>query len=70
MPTRADELNRVEQAILEELQASSAPMSPYDLVAALKKHNLKEDIIRAAMWYLIDRREIDLTTDRQLRSVA
>jgi hypothetical protein len=70
MPTRAEELNRVEQAILEVLRETASPMSPYALVDALKKLGWEEGIIRAAMWYLIDREEIDLTIDRQLRSAA
>ncbi len=70
MPTRAEELNQVEQAILGVLRESPAPMSPYELVDALKRLGWEEGIVRAAMWYLIDREEIDLTVDRQLRSAA
>lgn len=66
MPTRAEELKLVESAIIEVLESYGEPMSPLVLVDALKKRNLKEDVVRAAMWYLIDRDEIDLTIDRQL----
>lgn len=66
MPTRAEELKVVENAIIDVLESYGEPMSPRALVDVLKERNLKEDIVRAAMWYLIDREEIDLTIERQI----
>jgi hypothetical protein len=60
------ELHEVEQELLATLQASGMPYPPAKLIAELKRSGRREDLIRAAMWFLIDRGLIQLTPDRKL----
>jgi len=56
----------VEQVIVETLRGHERIMSPVTLIDQLVERGLAEDIVRAAMWSLIDQRRIDLMRDRKL----
>lgn len=61
-----DDLRHVEQAIRTTLAKDSAPISAPALIAELAKSNIGEEATRIAMWTLIDRNQITLTSDRKL----
>lgn len=63
------ELERAEQEALSILDQQSSPYSPVDLIRDLRNQQVSESVARAAIWYLIDRYEVELTWDRQLRRV-
>lgn len=63
------ELERAEQEALSILDQQSSPYSPVDLIRDLRDRQISESVARAAIWYLIDRYEVELTWDRQLRRV-
>ena len=60
------ELREVEQELLATLQEAGGPYAPAKLIDDLKRSGRREDVIRAAMWFLIDRGLIWLTPDRKL----
>ncbi len=62
----ADDLQQVEQAIRTMLAKGSTPISAPALIAELAKSNIDEEATRIAMWTLIDRSQITLTSDRKL----
>ncbi len=64
------ELVHTEEQVLSLLEGSATPVSPVDLIDQLKARHVSEVLVRAAIWYLIDRDEIELTRDRQLRRVG
>jgi hypothetical protein len=63
------ELERAEQEALSILDQQSSPYSPVELIRDLRNQQVSESVARAAIWYLIDRYEVELTWDRQLRRV-
>jgi hypothetical protein len=64
-----EDLTRAEQEVLSVLQESPTPSSPRAVIERLKDHGFAEPLIRAAIWYLIDRNAVELTWDRCLRRV-
>ncbi len=62
-----EELTRAEEQVLSLLQELPAPASPLLVINRLKDENLAEPLIRAAIWYLIDRNAVQLTWDRRLK---
>jgi hypothetical protein len=62
-----EQLTDAEQRILEILEQSEEPVSPLHMINELTSDQTSEYALRAAIWYLIDRNEIELTWNRQLR---
>ncbi len=65
-----EQLKQTEERILAELERSARPYPPLELIRQLKAQQISEYLIRAAIWYLIDRNEVELTSDRRLRRPA
>lgn len=64
-------LERAERRVLAELARATEPYPPRRLIAELAADpDLSEPLLRAAIWYLIDRYEVELTRDRLLRLPA
>jgi hypothetical protein len=61
------DLEKAEQQVLAILKRQTSPYSPVALLRELRDHQISEALARAAIWYLIDRYEIELTWDRQLQ---
>jgi len=61
------EFERAQAAIPPVLDSNAregqGPLSTPDLVKVLQEQGIGEEAARLAMWYLIDRGTIDLTTD-------
>ena len=61
------ELEQAQAAIPAVLDSSAreghGPLSTPELVKALREQGIGEEAARLAMWYLIDRGAIELTTD-------
>ena len=64
-----EELKHVEESIVELVQASDRPYRPVDVVRELRQRGFREDLIRAAVWFLVDARRITFTRDRTLGPV-
>jgi hypothetical protein len=62
-----EQLTDAEQRILEILEQSEEPVSPLHMINELTSDQTSEYALRAAIWYLIDRNEIELTWNRHLR---
>lgn len=63
------ELDQAEAQVLAILDCESSPYSPIDLIQELRDQRIPESLARAAIWYLIDRYEVELTWDRRLRRI-
>jgi hypothetical protein len=64
-------LNRAEHRVLSVLEQAKEPYPPRQLIDELESDpELTEPLLRAAIWYLIDRYAVELTRDRQLRVPA
>jgi hypothetical protein len=62
------EINQAEDAILSILKEADAPMQPIRVIEVLKQDKgISEYSSRAAIWYLIGRHQIELTSRRLLR---
>lgn len=59
------DLESAEGEILSAVAAGSS--SPTDLIRLLKSRQFDEDLIRGAIWLLIDQGRLDLTWDLQLQ---
>jgi hypothetical protein len=70
MDSENPQLVEAEQEILSILQQHSSPYPPVELIRDLRQRRIPEALARAAIWYLIDRYEIELTWDRRLRRVS
>lgn len=64
-----DDLRRAEVGILDFLENAEEPSQPSQLMKQLSEQGISEYSARVALWYLIDRNQIELTMDRLLRSV-
>jgi DNA-binding transcriptional regulator PaaX len=60
------EIDQAEAAILSTLKSAPEPLSPSRLIELLKEQGISEYPARAAMWILLDRQWIDLSSDRLL----
>lgn len=58
-----------EQQVLAIVIDEGRSYSPVDVIRELRERGVSESMARAAIWFLIDRYQIDLTWDRQLRRV-
>jgi hypothetical protein len=56
-------LLEVENAVLETLREARYPYAPKDLIERLKDRGYPDDIIRTAIWYLVDRMQVSLTPE-------
>ncbi|MDQ3043952.1 MAG: hypothetical protein M3R06_02200 [Chloroflexota bacterium] len=66
-----EQLEQTELQVLSVLESSVSPYPPLQLIDRLKKDKMiPESLIRAAIWYLIDRNEVELTPDRRLRRLG
>ena len=64
------ELDQAERAVLDLLLKSNKPYPPRDLIDRLgAQTGLSDGLVREVIWRLIDRKEIELTTDRKLAPV-
>lgn len=63
------ELDRAKEQVLTILEHEEAPYSPVELIQELRQRSIPASMARDAIWYLIDRYEIELTWDRRLRRV-
>ncbi|MGH2532865.1 MAG: hypothetical protein ACRDJW_11255 [Thermomicrobiales bacterium] len=61
-----EELQQAEETILLFLRRSATPYAPARLLEDLARAGISEYVARAAIWYLIDRDEVELTRDRKL----
>jgi len=64
------ELDKAEEQVLDTVQSAESTFSPKDLIGHLTQEGLSEDIVRRATWYLIDRKEIELTPEWTLHSTS
>jgi hypothetical protein len=59
-------LHQVKQEVLRAVNASDRPYPPGQLIQGLKQAGFDENAIRAAMWDLIDHRQVHVTGDLKL----
>jgi hypothetical protein len=59
------DFDEIERGIIEALEASS-PYPPRALLDELREQGFDENSIRAAIWFLVDRRRLDFTPQREL----
>lgn len=62
-------LENAEKQVLAIVAEENRSYSPVDVIGKLREDGVSESLARAAIWYLIDRYQLDLTWDRQLRRV-
>ncbi len=62
-----EQLKQAEEQVLSVLGNSPTPYPPLELIDRLKSQQISEFLVRAAIWYLIDRNEVELTRDRLLK---
>lgn len=65
--TKGQDLLGAEDAVLEVLRRSGTPQPAQRVTKQLSDRGFDASIIRIAIQYLLDRREIELTHDWQLR---
>jgi hypothetical protein len=66
-----EEIDRAEAQILRELDERPGLRRPREVINAVRhEHGLSESVLRAAIWYLIDRNVIDLTTDLRVQRIV
>lgn len=58
---KEDVLESVESQVLETIRRPGASYSPAQLVRYLHNEGLPDGVVRAALWYLIDRTDVRLT---------
>lgn len=63
-----EEIDLAEEQILLELDREPGLRRPRDVINRLREERgLSETVLRAALWYLIDRNVIDLSSDLRVR---
>jgi hypothetical protein len=63
------ELESVENEVLLALQESEEPYSVRGLIQYLKARGVRDSAVRAALWHLIDRTDVELRDNWELRSL-
>jgi hypothetical protein len=63
---RLDQKGSAREAIMDKISRADAPYRPARLISELKGAGLNEQVIRSAMWQLIDRRQLSISPDRKL----
>ena len=66
MLARNQNRTAAEEQVLKVVKASKGPYPPAELIKELKQTGFVENTIRAAMWDLIDRRQVRVTGDLKL----
>lgn len=56
----------VEREVMRAVAEANGPYRPADLIKNLKQDGFGENSIRAAMWNLIDRQQVRVTSDLKL----
>lgn len=61
------EIKRIQNEIVAVVAAESPkPLSPTKLYEHFRRKNDSEDLVRAAMWFLLDGNRLDFTINRSL----
>lgn len=60
-----EELDRIEQGIIETVE-QAPPRAPRAVLDELRAQGFDENLIRAAIWFLVDRRKLDFSPQREL----
>jgi hypothetical protein len=60
------DLDRTEDAVMLAVQRHASNISPATLIDLLKAQGFREDVIRVAMWELLDRERLRLTANSRL----
>ena len=68
MDVKASKYRGAESAVMNILQKDGPQDSAPNMVSRLRESGHSEEMVRTAIWRLIDRDEIELTTDRKLRT--
>ncbi len=61
-----EELGQIEQSILAVVGESVEPYPPKELLVTLRQQGFNEDLIRAAIWFLVDANKLAFDRYRQL----
>lgn len=64
--TRYTDEDAIEANILDVLAHRTEPFHPNDLILQLEAAGYRNDDVRAAIWQLLDRKRVRLTTDLRL----
>jgi hypothetical protein len=64
-----EELDQIERSILAAVE-DRAPYPPHDLFATLRERGFSENLVRAAIWFLVDANKLGFDHDRQLVPVT
>lgn len=67
--SESEELGKIESNILMTVEASTDPYPPKQLLRALRKDGFSDDLIRAAIWFLVDANRLGFDRHRQLISM-
>jgi DNA-binding transcriptional regulator PaaX len=69
MPQTSQEIDRAQEQILDYLQKHGSAVDPSSVTSEIKGLGIDESLIRAAIWFLLDRHKISLTSNLQLLAV-
>jgi hypothetical protein len=56
----------IEANIIDALERQTEPFHPYELIVQLEAAGFRNADVRAAIWFLLDRQRVRLTTDLRL----
>ena len=62
-------LESVESEVLRVIEDAEEPYSLMGLIQYLKGRGVRDSVVRAALWHLIDRADVELGNNWKLRSV-
>ena len=62
-------LESVESEVLRVIEDAEEPYSLVGLIQHLKSRGVRDSAVRAALWHLIDRTDVELGNNWKLRSV-
>lgn len=57
------ERENIAASLVNEVSSAGSTAEPGEVVGRLKSQGFKEDMVRAVMWSLIDRRKLSMTQD-------
>jgi hypothetical protein len=63
-------LGQIESTILATVAASDGPYPPKQLLSTLLAKGFSEDLVRAAIWFLVDANKLDFDRQRRLVPVV
>jgi hypothetical protein len=61
-----EELDQIEQSILLAVEGSTEPYPPKKLLVALREQGFSDDLVRAAIWFLVDANRLGFDQYRHL----